>query len=79
MTSAILHARRLAFKNGKTAFVAVLPNSVGLLQAATTCVFRFLRQPSRPNAPRPVAKSGPGDLSRPDITARLESPNFSGA
>jgi hypothetical protein len=28
------------------------------VQAATACAFRFLRQPNRPIAPRPVAKSG---------------------
>ena len=27
-------------------------------QTATAAAFRFLRHPSRPNAPRPVAKSG---------------------
>ena len=30
----------------------------GVFDQAATRVFRFLRQPSRPNAPRPVAKSG---------------------
>jgi hypothetical protein len=31
---------------------------VGLFVQATACAFRFLRQPSRPIAPRPVANSG---------------------
>jgi hypothetical protein len=31
---------------------------VDLAQAAMPPAFRFLRQPSRPSAPRPVAKSG---------------------
>ena len=36
-----------------------LRNSIRCLdQAAGAAAFRFLRQPSRPNAPRPVAKSG---------------------
>src|ERR1035437_1129288 len=30
----------------------------GFDQAATAVAFRILRQPSRPSAPRPVAKSG---------------------
>ena len=31
---------------------------LALFVQATACAFRFLRQPSRPIAPRPVAKSG---------------------
>jgi hypothetical protein len=35
------------------------PSCIGVADdQATACAFRFLRQPSRPNAPRPVAKSG---------------------
>jgi hypothetical protein len=43
---------------------AISPKSDYLFDYATAAVFfRFLRQLSRPNAPRPVAKSGNADLS----------------
>ena len=37
---------------------AVLRNSNRCFDQAAASAFRFLRQPSRPNAPRPQAKSG---------------------
>src|SRR5690349_7094501 len=38
---------------------------------ATACAFRFLRQPSRPNPPRPVAKSGSAAGSGVSTGAKL--------
>ena len=35
-----------------------LRNPIRHFDQAAACAFRFLRQPSRPNAPRPVAKRG---------------------
>ena len=42
----------------KDRLVAVSPKSDHRFDQAVACAFRLLRQPSRPNAPRPVAKSG---------------------
>ena len=43
--------------------------SVGHVQIDQAACFRFLRQPSRPNAPKPVAKSGSAAGSGVSATA----------
>ena len=46
-------------------------------QAAIACAFFFLRQPSRPNAPRPVVNSGKAAGSGvSDDTTRLSNAGF---
>ena len=52
----IEETERFAFKNGKTASRRSFRNSIKSFDQAAA--FRFLRQPSRPSAPRPMAKSG---------------------
>ena len=42
----------------KDRLAAVSPKSELCFDQAAACAFRFLRQPSRPNAPRPVANRG---------------------
>ena len=66
----------MPLQNRKTAVMAVFPNSGCFDQAATVRAFRFLRQPSRPNAPRPVAKSGraAGRGTTPDVATDVSNP-----
>jgi hypothetical protein len=45
-------------KNPGTLPGVLFASKVNRDQTAIAAFFRFLRQPSRPNAPRPVAKSG---------------------
>jgi hypothetical protein len=54
------HSRaRVAVKtNGRSQWASDAPLDALFVQATTACAFRFLRHPNRPNAPRPVAKSG---------------------
>ena len=50
--------RTFALRKQKDRLAAVSPKSDQVFDQAASCAFRFLRQPSRPNTPRPVAKSG---------------------
>jgi hypothetical protein len=56
-----------------------LRNPIRCFGQAAACAFRFLRQPSKPNAPRPVAKSesAPGSGVATAKPSRLTSENAS--
>ena len=49
------------------------------IDQAAACAFRFLRQPSRPNAPKPVAKSGSAPGSGVEASPSSAEPGCSTA
>jgi hypothetical protein len=55
--SGLMHRNMIGAKR-KTASRRSLRNAITYIDQATSLAFRILRQPSRPKAPRPLAKSG---------------------